>query len=1505
MTLISEHPDAVWIATIKSLTPAVVEELFLAELGRLSQIESLLNNPKPHETLDSRYLFVDALRFASIAAANCPDYHNKLSFITIMRTWELLQKQSKLDDVIQDIMCTCVGLQDIIQVLSQPSSSMLEAALNRSKEPANKILALLEDTSAYIFNRLTASDPAYASGIEGDVSEIYNVEDFKPRLEKLRISFHLSWSPTFTSCIDAGKDEKPPAFAWKYEQEATDESVTKATDPYEVLNAIRPTHPVGYDPDQACLNGTRKALLNRITTWAQNCDNSDSFLWISGQAGMGKSSIATSLCYYLDGIQALAGSFFCQYNNPPFNDPLGLINGLVYDIANRLPPYAHEVANAIRTNRTLTNGHLRIRYEGLIKGPLKRLKSLSMTPNLTVVIDALDECGDRDSRIRVVQMLHDMSQLVPWLKVIVTARPEVDIVDYFRHHFTHQSIVHLQTYDASDDIRAYIEDQIGNLSWKEQCPNDITSQLTSLAQGLFLWAAVAINYIKKSSILGRSRLQKVIDNENSPVTEHFDVLYTRALRAAMGDDSDEAKVVYQRCIGSILAVSGSDPLSVLDLESLLLATRQIEEGVLEKVVESLGPLVLVKDRQHVIFHHFSFKDYISNPLRSGGFSIQVKQYKADLANCCLTFMQQHLRFNICGLKSSHVQNTEVLDLSTRIHSQIGSVLKYACIYWVDHFIVSPNQALVNIVRRFMEGPQLIYWIEVLSLLGCLNTGLAGLEKLGSLTSAHRRLSGWSSIISRAKDAHRTFSLFYDAIKASTPHLYLSAIAFAPTKSFIAQSIRPYFPNTVSIFGGNNNWHPCVKTIFHSHAVQSLSISRDGIQVATGHSDGSVCIWDMNTGDLIRKAGAKHSTSVTCVMFSPCGRNVASSSYDSNILVCNISENNKPNHVLVGHTCSVHSIAFSAVSSLVASGSADKTIRLWDTESMKPIGQPYVGHANQVSSVVFSPDGTKLASGSWDKTIRIWSIDTNSLKLGPNPLIITGHSDSVTCIAFSPDGSGLTSGSTDGTLQTWNVQNGSNLKVPSSPTRHSESIISITYSPNGNLIASSSLDGSIQLWDAEAVAPISRSFGHSNAINSIAFSPDGKHLVSGSTDMTTRIWNIDACPKLLHTAAPFVGHQSTVYSVAVSSDGTRIISASADHTLRVWNAQTGSQIGEPYVGHTSNVHGVAFSPDEAYVVSSSNDNTMRLWDTATHAVVNTYQHGSIINAPEFSPDGALIAYGSHDHNVYLWEPVEWKLIGEAWKGHSDAVLSIKFSPDGACVASASLDRIIQLWDIKTHDRLGEPFSGHTAGIRSVAFSPCGMRLVSGSEDKTIRVWDRTTGQTIIEMTGHTQPVAAATFSPDGCYIGSGSFDASVRLWNAKTGQIIGQPLVGHAGNVRCITFSPDGNYLVSSSNDSKIRVWDLEALYKSVESQINNLPNMFRWPTNPYELSSHPHHPEWVTRDQRSLAFWLPPHLQKPDQFLNAHPHGSSQTLLDYSKFVDGADWPKVACHSTTNDSGQI
>ncbi|KAF8750033.1 WD40 repeat-like protein [Rhizoctonia solani] len=248
-------------------------------------------------------------------------------------------------------------------------------------------------------------------------------------------------------------------------------------------------------------------------------------------------------------------------------------------------------------------------------------------------------------------MLYKMSCLVPWLKIVIAARPTLDIQAFFENRCPDQPIIHVQDYNAASDIRAYIIDKLGLTARQDCWPQDSMDKLGSMAQG-------------------------------SPVTDRFDAVYTKALETAMGGD-DDVKEAFRQCTGAIIATSEREPLALPDLQYLILVAGQIDPLTLERVAKSLATLLLVTEGQRSRFHHPSFKDFITPPPA--------------------LVMHRDLQFNICGLKTLHLLNSQVPDLHNQIESCIGPALKYACMHWIDHLIASPGQMALDELKKLLEG----------------------------------------------------------------------------------------------------------------------------------------------------------------------------------------------------------------------------------------------------------------------------------------------------------------------------------------------------------------------------------------------------------------------------------------------------------------------------------------------------------------------------------------------------------------------------------------------------------------------------------------------------------------------------------------------------------------------------------------------------------------------------------------------------------------------------------
>ena len=107
------------------------------------------------------------------------------------------------------------------------------------------------------------------------------------------------------------------------------------------------------------------------------------------------------------------------------------------------------------------------------------------------------------------------------------------------------------------------------------------------------------------------------------------------------------------------------------------------------------------------------------------------------------------------------------------------------------------------------------------------------------------------------------------------------------------------------------------------------------------------------------------------MFSLDGHRLASAGFDGTVRLWDPDTGQPLGAPLTGHTDAVLSVAFSPDGHRLATAGNDATVRLWNPDTGQPLGAPLTGHTGPVRSVAFSPDGHRLATASDDGTVRLW------------------------------------------------------------------------------------------------------------------------------------------------------------------------------------------------------------------------------------------------------------------------------------------------------------------------------------------------------------------------------------------------------------------------------------------------------------------------------------------------------------------------------------------------------
>jgi predicted ATPase len=263
----------------------------------------------------------------------------------------------------------------------------------------------------------------------------------------------------------------------------------------ELLLARLRSVDAGYDLNRRCMEGTRQFILNRIMDWttrpqeASDAPRSNTY-WVHGSPGIGKTSLAHSICEQLHDRKHLAGSFFCRRDDPNLSDLTNILPTLINALANTFSPFRRLVADHLRNDRQLTSKTMK---DTLFLDFIRNLPRHPKHP-LVIVIDALDECGDARSRPFLLKLLTDAVALAPWLRIIITSRPEVDIQRFFDLLTlpSHSQYDLAADQEANADLRTFARRQFGLVasdwhlptSWPQE--SDF-NRVISLADGLFIF----------------------------------------------------------------------------------------------------------------------------------------------------------------------------------------------------------------------------------------------------------------------------------------------------------------------------------------------------------------------------------------------------------------------------------------------------------------------------------------------------------------------------------------------------------------------------------------------------------------------------------------------------------------------------------------------------------------------------------------------------------------------------------------------------------------------------------------------------------------------------------------------------------------------------------------------------------------------------------------------------------------------------------------------------------
>jgi tricorn protease-like protein len=263
-------------------------------------------------------------------------------------------------------------------------------------------------------------------------------------------------------------------------------------------------------------------------------------------------------------------------------------------------------------------------------------------------------------------------------------------------------------------------------------------------------------------------------------------------------------------------------------------------------------------------------------------------------------------------------------------------------------------------------------------------------------------------------------------------------------------------------------------------------------------DKTIKIWNTISAEAVKTLSG-HTGVVLSVNYSPDGKSIVSSAWDGSVKIWDVATGKLVKSIDNAHIFKAEYATYNKEGNTIVSAGID-SVKLWDASNFSLI-KKFKAHKEDINFIRFSKDGKRFATCGWDKTIKLWSFPKCQLIK-----TFTGNMASINSVYFSSDDQFLVSSSDDGEINVWEIETGNVMTI--SPDKI-PMVTAICVCANNKYIAASTKDLKILLIDyftESIVATIS----DSKPISRISFSPDGNYIAySTESENSVKIYDVSS------------------------------------------------------------------------------------------------------------------------------------------------------------------------------------------------------------------------------------------------------------------------------------------------------------------------------------------------------------------------------------------------------------
>jgi len=426
---------------------------------------------------------------------------------------------------------------------------------------------------------------------------------------------------------------------------------------------------------QGCLRGTREDVLRDIEHWFTS-EQGQRVFWLNGLAGTGKSTIAQTFAETMFADGNLGASFFCSRDFEDRSNLQMIFPTLAFQLACQYPRFRKELLQTLKKCPDAGQESLFSQMEKFIVSPLKSTRISTL-----IIIDALDECKDKEPASAILSILSRYVDQIPGVKFFITGQPEPRIRSGFRLGSLAPITEVLRLHEVKPeavgrDIELFFQTQLASLAknqsdldFMEAWPSPLDIEiLCKKAAGFFIYASTVVKFIDSEIDPLTERLALITSLPESTVEEGksgVDQLYTKVLEqvfCAVHADNSQGHPHFWTVVGTIVLIF--NPLPIQGLSELLgYGTHHVQS-----TIRPLHSLLCVPENTEdpICVFHKSFPDFLTDPdcCQDKLFYVEPTVYHAEILLSCLRLMEKKLKKDICNLDDYAAVLSEVKDIST-------------------------------------------------------------------------------------------------------------------------------------------------------------------------------------------------------------------------------------------------------------------------------------------------------------------------------------------------------------------------------------------------------------------------------------------------------------------------------------------------------------------------------------------------------------------------------------------------------------------------------------------------------------------------------------------------------------------------------------------------------------------------------------------------------------------------------------------------------------------------